>query len=98
MTELIDLLQTPRWCAWRNERRGDKVIKVPYSGSDREAKSDDPTTWQPHDAAAVVAENILNGHGGGVGFMLGEMDCVFRRMPAGHSDAKQPVIPTQASP
>ena len=24
-------------------------------------------------------------------------DCVFRRIPAGDSDAKQPVIPTEAS-
>jgi hypothetical protein len=28
----------------------------------------------------------------------GYFQCVFRRMPAGPSDAKQPVIPKEASP
>jgi predicted P-loop ATPase len=74
MTALVDLIQVPRWCAWRNEPRGDKVTKVPYGAPNREAKSDDPATWQSHDTAALVAERIVNGAGGGVGFMLGEMD------------------------
>lgn len=73
MTGLIDLVETPRWCAWRNEPRGDKTTKVPYSGRGREAKSDDFTTWQLHDSAALLADTIVNGSGGGVGFMLGDM-------------------------
>jgi hypothetical protein len=77
MIELIDLVPIPRWCAWRNEPRGDKVTKVPYSGVGREAKSDDLTTWQLHDSAAALAETIVNGSGGGVGFMLGEMNGVW---------------------
>ena len=77
MIELIDLVPIPRWCAWRNEPRGDKVTKVPYSGVGREAKSDNLTTWQLHDSAAALAETIVNGSGGGVGFMLGEMNGVW---------------------
>jgi hypothetical protein len=32
-----------------------------------------------------------------VSIVVGRPVCVFRRIPAGHSDANQPVIPTEAS-
>jgi hypothetical protein len=69
---LNDLVPIPQWVAWRNEMCDGEPTKVPYAGVDREAKSDDAATWCPHDAAAAVAEAIVNGTGGGVGIMLGE--------------------------
>jgi hypothetical protein len=68
---LADLVPFPQWVAWRNEKRGDDVTKVPYVSATRQAKSDDPTGWLPHDAAVPVRDSIMNGAGGGVGIMLG---------------------------
>jgi putative DNA primase/helicase len=63
----------PRWVAWRNERRGDKLTKVPYCAPDKKAKADDPATWLCRAEAERVAAKIVNGLGGGVGYELGDL-------------------------
>jgi hypothetical protein len=68
---LADFVTRPQWVAWRNEPRGGKLTKVPYYTAQRQAKSDDPSTWLPHDQAVLVHKAIDNGLGGGNGIMLG---------------------------
>jgi hypothetical protein len=63
----------PRWVAWRNERRGYKLTKVPYCAPDKKAKADDPATWLCRAEAERVAAKIVNGLGGGVGYELGDL-------------------------
>jgi primase-polymerase (primpol)-like protein len=42
----LDILaDESRWVAWRNELRGKRFTKVPYSPSGKRAKADDPATW-----------------------------------------------------
>ena len=65
--------EEPRWVAWRNERRGEKLTKVPYCGIDNKAKADDPTTWICRAEAEQVAARIVNGLGGGIGYELGDL-------------------------
>ncbi|MGY6662210.1 MAG: phage/plasmid primase, P4 family [Glycocaulis sp.] len=67
---LDDLAPLPRWVAWREERRNGKPVKVPFSPHGGFAKSNDPSTWADHDKAFQRAGQI----GGGLGFMLGELD------------------------
>jgi len=62
-----------RWVAWRNEARGDRLTKVPYCGTDKKAKADDPATWLCRTEAERVAERIVNGLGGGIGYELGDL-------------------------
>jgi putative DNA primase/helicase len=62
-----------RWVAWRNELRGDKLTKVPYSPNGQKAKADDPSTWGTRTEAQVRAKGIVNGHGGGIGIQLGDL-------------------------
>jgi hypothetical protein len=57
--------------AWRNEERNGKPTKVPYAEVGREARSDDPSCWMPHDKAVALAQVVVNGGGGGVGIVLG---------------------------
>jgi hypothetical protein len=73
MTALDQHAKEPRWVAWRNERRGDKLTKVPYCAPDKKAKADDPTTWLCRAEAERVAAKIVNGLGGGVGYELGDL-------------------------
>ena len=68
MTALDQHAEEPRWVAWRNERRGDKLTKVPYCATDKKAKADDPATWLCRAEAERVAAKIVNGLGGGVGY------------------------------
>jgi hypothetical protein len=74
---LIDFVSECQWVGWRNEERGGKPTKVPYVAAGRQAEADDPTTWLTHDCAAVVAEDIVNGMGGGVGIELGRCGNVW---------------------
>lgn len=62
----------PRWVCWRNETRNGKTTKVPYSPHGKEAKADDPTTWNTRSAAESRARNV-NGQGGGIGIELGDL-------------------------
>jgi putative DNA primase/helicase len=73
MTALDQHAEEPRWVAWRNERRGDKLTKVPYCGTDKKAKADDPATWMCRTEADRVAARIVNGLGGGIGYELGDL-------------------------
>ena len=63
-----------RWVAWRNEERNGKLTKVPYSPHNgREAKADDPRTWNTRSAAEARAKNIVGDKGGGIGIELGDL-------------------------
>jgi len=62
-----------RWVAWRLEPRGDKLTKVPYGTGGRRAKADDPATWVVRSEATALAARIANGHGGGIGYELGDL-------------------------
>ena len=47
------LTELPRWVAWRNEERKNKLAKIPYTpGTDRWAATDKPETWASYEAAA----------------------------------------------
>lgn len=62
-----------RYVAWRTEMRGDKPTKVPYGAGRRRAKADDPATWLTREEAEKTARRIVNGQGGGIGIMLGDL-------------------------
>ena len=63
-----------RWVAWRNEPRGpeNKITKVPYGANGKRAKADDPATWLTRAAASALAQKLINGAGGGIGYQLGD--------------------------
>lgn len=63
----------PRCVAWRNERRGDKLTKVPYGAAGRHAKADDSSTWVSRAQAETLAKRLVNGLGGGIGIQLGDL-------------------------
>jgi hypothetical protein len=66
----------PRWVAWRNERRGKKITKVPYdprASGTMKAKADDPDTWGTRAEAEAAAARLINGIGGGIGIELGDL-------------------------
>jgi putative DNA primase/helicase len=73
MNGLEMLAAEPRWVGWRNEERGNKLTKVPYSTVGKKAKADDPSTWRSRTEAESVAAQIVNGLGGGVGIELGDL-------------------------
>jgi primase-polymerase (primpol)-like protein len=64
MPALDSLAGEPRWVAWRNERRGNKLAKIPYAPDGRRAKADDPSTWGTRIAAETCAARIVDGHDG----------------------------------
>lgn len=68
---LVDFVSAPQWVAWRNEERRGKLTKVPYIAPGRRAEAD-ATTYLLHDKAAALAQNIVNGSGGGIGIELGQ--------------------------
>jgi hypothetical protein len=75
MSAFADFADIARWVAWHNEPRGpgQKLTKVPYGAGAKPAKADDPGTWLTRPAAAALAERIINGLGGGIGFELGDI-------------------------
>jgi hypothetical protein len=73
VSALDPLASATRWVAWRNEPRGDKLTKVPYAPSGRTARADDPATWATRVAAETRAQQLINGHGGGIGIELGDL-------------------------
>src|SRR4051812_29118851 len=74
MTALDKLATLPRWVAWRNEKRDEKITKVPYSPrGDRKAEANDPSTWGTRAEAEARAGVIVNGAGGGIGIELGDL-------------------------
>jgi len=67
----------PRWLVWRNEPREDdptKLTKIPYQPSGRKASITAPTTWVTRAKASAAVKTIVNGQGGGIGIVLGELD------------------------
>lgn len=60
-----------KWCAWREEKRGDKWTKVPYAGTDRMARANDPSTWLTRARAEAVAVELSAERLKGVGLFLG---------------------------
>jgi hypothetical protein len=64
-----------RWVGWRNEPRGPsgRVTKIPYGVGGKPAKADDPQTWLSRQEATALADRIVNGLGGGIGFQLGDI-------------------------
>jgi hypothetical protein len=62
---------------WRSEARGrtGKPTKIPYCPRQPERRADttDPTTWARRDEAEDAARRCLNGAGGGVGIVLGDL-------------------------
>jgi hypothetical protein len=73
MTALDSFADLERWVAWRNELRGGKPTKVPYSPKGGKAKANDPLTWGVRAAAKARAAKIVNGQGGGIGINLGDV-------------------------
>lgn len=70
LVTLDTLAPSRRWVAWREENRKGKPTKVPYSPHGGAAKSNDASTWADRAHALKRAREI----GGGLGFMLGELD------------------------
>ena len=71
---LAELNGLPRWVAWRSENRNGRATKVPYDpNTGRLAKADDPATWAQKHVAQDRAARIVNGSGGGIGVMLGDL-------------------------
>ena len=64
---------TARWVCWRLERRRGTLAKVPYCPTGGLAKADDPRTWDTRAAAEARAVTLVNGSGGGVGIVLGDL-------------------------
>ncbi len=68
------LLRLPRWVGWRNVARHGDTTKVPYDPTTGSmAKSDDPSTWASVERSRAWASRHVNGEGGGIGIMLGEL-------------------------
>jgi putative DNA primase/helicase len=75
-----DMCQRAQWVTWRAETRHQsdgtmKCTKIPYTpGTDRKAKSNDPTTWGTRDRALA---DVRAGKGDGIGFMFSTDDDFF---------------------
>jgi hypothetical protein len=74
MSAFSHLDDAVRWLAWRGEQRGDKATKVPYSAmTGREGRANDASTWSTRAEAEAFAPQIINGLGGGIGIVLGDL-------------------------
>ncbi len=72
--DLSEIADRPLWVAWREELRGDRKTKVPYSPKGVRARSNDPATWGTRRAAEKTAKRLLaDGRAGGVGIMFGDL-------------------------
>jgi hypothetical protein len=67
------LARDPRWVAWRNESRGGRLTKVPYSTPISRAKANNSKSWRTRDAAEACTRANVKGIGGGIGIMLGDL-------------------------
>jgi hypothetical protein len=67
-----DLALGDRWVGWREETRGGKPTKIPYSvRAQGYASATDPATWVTRAEARAWADK-LNGQVGGIGITLGD--------------------------
>jgi len=76
MSALSRFDDLPRWLLWRNEPRQDdpdKLTKVPYQPNGRKASSIAPATWVTRSRAEAAIESVVNGQGGGIGIVFGEL-------------------------
>ena len=73
MTALDAFANKPRWLAWRNELCNGRLTKVPYAPDGGKADVGDARTWGTLRAAEARAREIANGHGGGIGVVLGDL-------------------------
>lgn len=65
-----ELVGVRRWVAWKEERRGDDVTKVPVDpGTGRRAKSNDPASWGTLEEAEYLRDEAGLA---GVGIVLGD--------------------------
>jgi hypothetical protein len=77
MSAFADLVDAPRWVIWRNEPRSDdpqQLTKVPYRPDARKASSTTPSSWRTRAVAGAALPKILNGRGGGLGIVLGDLE------------------------
>ena len=59
-----ELKQLKQWCIWKYEQRNNKRTKVPYSITNRMAKSNDESTWATYsDARAALSTHQADGIG-----------------------------------
>ena len=65
----LDIMKTPRWVLFKQEQRGDKSTKVPYSVNRNKANSTDPATW---DNFYNVQSIFSKGGYSGIGIILGD--------------------------
>jgi primase-polymerase (primpol)-like protein len=63
-----ELKRLPRWVTWREEASSTgKPTKVPYvAGTNQRAASTNPATWRAFEEACAG----VNGHGGGLGWVV----------------------------
>ncbi len=68
----IELRAQRQWVVYRNEKRGGKWTKVPYtSRTGRRADTTDPETWATHEEAIAALES---GKYAGIGYVFSEGD------------------------
>lgn len=75
-TTIASLADLPRWVGWRNEPRADdpiKLTKIPYQLDGQKAAANNPRTWTTRAKAESAVPKIVNGHGGGIGIVLGDL-------------------------
>jgi hypothetical protein len=71
-----DLAAARRWVNWRNEPRVDdptRTTKIPYQPDGRKASSTAPRTWRTRTEVERALPSIVNGFGGGIGIILGDL-------------------------
>jgi hypothetical protein len=71
-----ELLDDPRWLAWREEERGGRKTKIPYTVHGRGfGSATDTATWGTHAEAAGRARGLQNGSNAnaGCGIVLGDL-------------------------
>ena len=67
-----ELLKLPQWVLWRAEpKENGKITKVPYSITGKEAKSNDPSTW---DTFENVLKKYKAGGYDGIGYVFSKDD------------------------
>jgi hypothetical protein len=73
MSVLEALSQKQLWVAWRAEERNGRFTKLPISPSGGPGRVDDESTWGTRAEAETMAKLTVNGHGGGIGIVLGDL-------------------------
>jgi KaiC/GvpD/RAD55 family RecA-like ATPase len=64
------LRERHQWIVWRNETRGDKPTKLPFTVDGGMAKSNDPSTWSTYAKACAAIKRGCDG----IGFMFSADD------------------------